>query len=56
MFNCDGKDMKCLCEQLECKAKETPKGIQLEISAKDASKSKSFKALIKALHDFCGCE
>ncbi len=26
MFNCCGKEMKSLCEQLECKAKETPNG------------------------------
>ena len=55
MFNCCGKDSKSICEQLECKAKETPKGIQVEISAKDPSKTESLKVLIKALHDFCGC-
>lgn len=55
MFNCCGKDGKSICEQLDCQAKETPKGIQVEISAKDASKTESLKALIKAFHDFCGC-
>lgn len=55
MFNCCGKEGKSICEQLDCKAKETPKGIQVEISAKDASKTESLKALIKAFHDFCGC-
>jgi hypothetical protein len=55
MFNCCGKDGKSICEQLDCTAKETPKGIQVEISAKDASKTESLKTLIKALHDFCGC-
>ena len=55
MFNCCGKDMKSLCEQLECTAKETQKGIQVEISAKDASKTESLKALARAFHDFCGC-
>ncbi len=55
MFNCYGKDMNYLCEQLECKVKETPKGIQVDISAKDASKTESLKALVKACHDFCGC-
>ncbi len=55
MFNCCGKEGKTFCEQLDCQAKETPKGIQVEISAKDASKTKSLKALINAFHDFCGC-
>lgn len=36
-------------------AKETEKSIQVEISAKDSSKTESLKNLIKALHDFCGC-
>jgi hypothetical protein len=43
------------CEQLECSAKETAKGIQVEITAKDPSKTESLKALIKAFHEFCGC-
>ena len=55
MFDCCGKDMKSLCDQLECKAKETPNGIQVEITAKDASKAESLKAAVKAVHDFCGC-
>ena len=55
MFNCCGKDGKSICEQLDCKTKETPKGVQVEISAKDPSKTESLKTLIKALHDFCGC-
>ena len=55
MLNCGGKDMKCLCDQLKCEVKETPKGIQVDISAKDDAKTESFKALLKALHDFCGC-
>ncbi len=55
MFICGCKDAKCLCDQLECNAKETAKGIQVEITAKDASKTESLKALIKAVHDFCGC-
>lgn len=55
MFNCCGKDMKSLCEQLECKVKETQKGIQVDISAKDDSKTESLKTLVKAFHDFCGC-
>lgn len=55
MFSCCGKEVQPLCEQLECKAKETPKGVQVEISAKDASKTESLKALVKALHDFYGC-
>jgi hypothetical protein len=48
-------DMKSCCEQLECSCKETEKGIQIEISAKDPSKTQSLKALIKACHDFFGC-
>ena len=55
MFNCCGKDVKSLCEQRECKAKETPNGIQLEITAKDPSKTESLKALVKGVRDFCGC-
>jgi hypothetical protein len=55
MLNCCGKDAKSLCEQLECKAKETPKGIQVDISAKDPSKTSSLKALIKACRECCGC-
>ena len=55
MLKCCGKDGKSFCEQLDCKAKEMSKGIQVEISAKDPSKTESLKALIKAFHDFCGC-
>lgn len=55
MFSCCGKDGKSICEQLDCKVKETAKGIQVEISAKDADKTESLKTLVKALHDFCGC-
>ena len=55
MFNCCGKGAKSICEQLECNVKETAKGIQVDISAKDASKTESLKALIKACHEFCGC-
>lgn len=54
-MDCCGKDAKNLCDQFECKMKETPKGIQLEISAKDPSKTDSLKALIKACKEFCGC-
>ena len=55
MFNCCGKDAKSICEQLECRATETPNGIQVEITAKDASKTESLKALVKAVRGFCGC-
>ncbi|MBI5778025.1 MAG: hypothetical protein HZA49_01025 [Planctomycetes bacterium] len=55
MFDCCGKDAKSLCEQLNCKVTETSKGVQVEITAKDASKTESLKTLVKALHDFCGC-
>jgi hypothetical protein len=55
MFSCCGKDVKSLCDQLECKTKETPNGIQVEITAKDASKTESLKAMVKAVRDFCGC-
>lgn len=54
-MDCCGKDAKNLCEQLECKIKETPKGVQVEISAKDPAKTNSLKALIKACREFCGC-
>ena len=55
MCNRNRKDIKCLCGQLELSATETKEGVRIEISAKDAAKTKSLKALIKALHDFCGC-
>ncbi len=55
MFNCNCNPGKSICEQLDCMAKETAKGLQIEISAKDPAKTESLKALIKALHDFCGC-
>ncbi|MDD5432666.1 MAG: hypothetical protein PHO70_06765 [Candidatus Omnitrophica bacterium] len=55
MFSCCGKDMKSICEQLECKVKETQNGVQVDIKAKDASKTESLKALVKACHDFCEC-
>jgi hypothetical protein len=55
MFNCCGTEMKSLCSQLECKISETKNGVQVDISAKDASKAESLKALLKACHDFCGC-
>ncbi len=55
MISCCGKDARSLCDQLECTMKETPGGIQVNITAKDASKTESLKALLKALHEFCGC-
>ena len=55
MFNCCGKDGKSFSEQFECKVSETEKGIQVDITPKDASKTDSFKALAKACKDFCGC-
>ena len=54
MFDYCGKDMS-LCGQLECKAKETANGIQVEITAKDAAKTESLKAAVKAVRDICGC-
>ena len=55
MMDCCGNDAKSLCDQLNCSVKETEKGIQVDITPKDASKTKSLKALIKACKDFCGC-
>jgi hypothetical protein len=55
MFDCCGKDRKAISEQFECKVTETQKGIQIDINAKDASKTDSLKALAKACRDFCGC-
>jgi hypothetical protein len=55
MFKCCGDAAKSFHEQLDCKASETEKGVQIEITAKDASKTGSLKAMIKAFHDFCGC-
>jgi len=55
MENCCGKDVKKLCEQLKCKVTETPEGIKVDISAKDAKKTGSLKAMIKACREFCGC-
>jgi len=55
MFNCCGKEMKSLCDQLECQVKETTNGVHVEIAAKDPAKTESLKALVKAARDFCGC-
>lgn len=55
MFNCCGKDWKSMCDQFECKVTETQKGIQIDITAKDTSKTESLKAMAKACKDFCGC-
>jgi len=55
MFNCCGKSAKDICEQLDCNIKETQEGIQIEIKAKDPSKTESLKTLIKSCKDFCGC-
>ncbi len=55
MFSCCGKKLEDLHDQLEFKLSETKKGIQVEITPKDASKTESFKAIVKGLHDFCGC-
>lgn len=55
MINCcDG--LKSICDQLDCKTEETKDGVKIEIAAKDASKTKSLKALVKACQDFCGCK
>lgn len=55
MFSCCEKKLEALHDQLECKVTETKKGVQVEISPKDASKTESFKAMVKGLNDFCGC-
>jgi hypothetical protein len=55
MFSCCGKDVKSLCEQVECRLSETKDGVQVEITAKDASKTESLKAMVKAVRGFCGC-
>jgi len=55
MTCCCGKDSECLCDQLDFDVSETQKGVRVDISAKDEAKTGSLKALIKALHDFCGC-
>jgi len=55
MSNCCGKDSKCCCDQLNVEVSDTQKGVRIDISAKDEAKTGSLKALIKALHDFCGC-
>ncbi|MFA5041031.1 MAG: hypothetical protein WC464_05310 [Bdellovibrionales bacterium] len=55
MTNCCGKDAKCLCDQLSCEVTETQDGVRVDIKAKDEAKTGSLKALIKAMHDFCGC-
>jgi hypothetical protein len=56
MMNCCEKDVTSVCDQLECQVKETPTGVQVDIRAKDASKTESLKGLVKACHDFCGCK
>lgn len=55
MFSCCGKDIKSLCEQLDCHVKETEKGVQIEITAKDAAKTGPLKDLVKTARAFCGC-
>ena len=55
MFGCCGNDMSSFCEQFECKVTETKTGVQVDIKAKDASKTESLQALAKACKDFCGC-
>jgi hypothetical protein len=55
MFSCCGKDGKSVCEQFDCKVSETQKGIQIDVTPKDPSKTDSLKALAKACRDFCGC-
>ena len=55
MFSCCGKDGKSVCEQFDCKVSETQKGVQIDLTPKDASKTDSLKALAKACRDFCGC-
>ena len=47
--------MKSFCEQLECKVEETKTGIHVEFTAKDALKTESLKAMVKAVRGFCGC-
>ncbi len=54
MKNCCGVDVGNICEQLDCKIKETKDGIQVDVTTKDASKTGSLKALVKACKDFCG--
>jgi hypothetical protein len=55
MFSCCGKDGKSICEQFDCKVTETTKGLQIDLTPKDPSKTDSLKALAKACRDFCGC-
>ncbi len=55
MFSCCGKDGKSIGEQFDCKVSETSKGVQIDITPKDPSKTDSLKALAKACRDFCGC-
>ena len=55
MFSCCGKDAKSMCDQLDCKVTETSKGVQVEITANDATKTEALKTLIKDLRNFCGC-
>ena len=55
MADCCGKEIKNCCDQVKCKVTETPKGVQIEVTAKDPSKTSSLKALIKACKEFCGC-
>jgi hypothetical protein len=55
MFSCCGKDGKSICEQFDCKVSETQKGVQIDLTSKDPSKTDSLKALAKACRDFCGC-
>lgn len=55
MKGCSMFDPHAICDQFECKVKETEKGIQVDITPKDSAKVGSLKALAKACKDFCGC-
>ena len=46
---------KSICDFANIKVSETEKGVNVEISPKDASKIDSFKALAKAHQDICDC-
>ena len=56
MFNCCGADAKSVRDQFDCKITETTKGVSVDLSPKDASKTESFKAMINGCKDFCDCD
>ncbi|OHD53591.1 MAG: hypothetical protein A2Y33_06625 [Spirochaetes bacterium GWF1_51_8] len=42
-------------DQLNFSVKETEKGVQIDVTPKDAAKTDSLKSFVKGFKDFCNC-